>query len=143
MKTLRAFLWGSALGALVGLILAPQRDAIVQAQLDAERDQGARASSAASGAQTTQTAQPVQATNSAQAASEAPVRPSTAATSPSAPSASSASSTERGSDGRRYVGNLNTKIYHEATDANLPNEENRAYFGSPDEAESAGYRQAQ
>ena len=36
----------------------------------------------------------------------------------------------------RYIGNAHTKIYHEATDTNLPTEENRRYFGSAAEAES-------
>jgi methylphosphotriester-DNA--protein-cysteine methyltransferase len=33
-------------------------------------------------------------------------------------------------------------VYHAASDANLPEEENRAYFASPEEAEAAGYRAA-
>lgn len=38
MKTLRAFIWGSALGALAGLFFAPQRDTILEARLASERD---------------------------------------------------------------------------------------------------------
>ncbi len=122
MKTLRAFLFGSALGALVGLILAPQRDTIAQAQLAEERDRGTRAG--ASG---------VQAMPGAQTQMQTAAAPATPAM----------SATPSGSNARRYVGNLNTRIYHEATDANLPNEENRAYFATPEEAEAAGYRPAQ
>ncbi len=40
----------------------------------------------------------------------------------------------------RYVGNMHTKVYHEASDSNLPSEENRAYFSSAEEAEAQGYR---
>ena len=42
-----------------------------------------------------------------------------------------------------YVGNIHTMIFHEADDVNhLPNEENRIYFASADEARQAGYRLA-
>jgi gas vesicle protein len=33
MKTLRAFIWGSAIGAAVGLLFAPQRGDVTRAQL--------------------------------------------------------------------------------------------------------------
>jgi gas vesicle protein len=33
MKTLRAFIWGSAIGAALGLLFAPQRGDITRAQL--------------------------------------------------------------------------------------------------------------
>lgn len=115
MKTLRAFLLGSALGALVGLILAPQRDAIAQAQLAEEGGRNAAA------------APSTQASPATSTASEAQPEPRVQGTPME----------------RRYVGNLNTRIYHEATDNNLPNEENRTYFATPDEAEAAGYRPAQ
>ncbi len=130
MKTLRAFLLGSALGALVGLILAPQRDTIAQAQLAEER----RERAGASGAQATREAQTQIQTQPATMPSATPSTPPTPATTATTPS---------GSNAPRYVGNLNTRIYHEATDANLPNEENRAYFATPEEAEAAGYRPAQ
>jgi hypothetical protein len=42
----------------------------------------------------------------------------------------------------RYIGNAHTKIYHEATDTNLPTEENRRYFASAAEAAAEGYRPA-
>lgn len=119
MKTLRAFLWGSALGALVGLILAPQRDTIAQAQLADE----------AAGREGT--------SNEREAVKRAASEPETQASMRSAPQPSGAIS------GGRYVGNVNTRIYHEATDATLPNKENRIYFASPEEAEAAGYRAAQ
>lgn len=121
MKTLRAFLWGSALGALVGLILAPQRDTIAQAQLAEERDRNA-------GAETNVAAASAPAMNTAPKAQAQPLTPPRMQGSPVE---------------RRYVGNLNTGIYHEAADTNLPNEENRAYFATPEEAEAAGYRAAQ
>lgn len=129
MKTLRAFLFGSALGALVGLFLAPQRDTIAQAQLAEERGKGQRAG--ASGAQATTTTPEARTQTQPATAPVTPTVPTTTAAQPS------------GSSARRYVGNLNTRIYHEATDANLPNEENRAYFATPEEAEAAGYRPAQ
>jgi hypothetical protein len=40
------------------------------------------------------------------------------------------------------VGNIHTKVYHDATDDNLPTEENRIYFASEGEARAAGYRSA-
>lgn len=118
MKTWRAFVWGSALGALVGLILAPRRDAIERARLADERDRPAGAATS-TGAELNRAA-----AEEAQARSTAPA------------------AYQSGTAGRRYVGNLNTRIYHEATEANLPNEEHRAYFGTPEEAEAAGYRPA-
>ncbi|HEX6796284.1 MAG TPA: Ada metal-binding domain-containing protein [Ktedonobacterales bacterium] len=121
MKTLRAFLWGSALGALVGLILAPQRDAIAEAQLAEAQDRNAAAGTNVAAAATPATRM----AHEAQAQSAMPAM---------APSTTT---------GGRYVGNLNTGIYHEATDADLPNEENRAYFATPEDAEAAGYRAAQ
>jgi hypothetical protein len=46
VKTLRAFLWGSALGAIVGLILAPDREALARAQLEHERGETPEAAGA-------------------------------------------------------------------------------------------------
>lgn len=125
MKTLRAYLLGSALGALVGLILAPQRDTIAQAQLaeEAARREGT--------------------SNVREAVNRAASEPQTLASASTQPATSSTSQPTAATTGRRYVGNLNTKIYHEATDNNLPNEENRTYFATPAEAEAAGYRSAQ
>lgn len=42
----------------------------------------------------------------------------------------------------RYIGNTQTRVYHEASDANLPAEDHRAYFASTEEAEAIGYRAA-
>lgn len=39
-----------------------------------------------------------------------------------------------------FVGNIHTMIYHEANAENLPEEENRIYFASEEEARDAGYR---
>ncbi|HZC76583.1 MAG TPA: hypothetical protein VE258_02475 [Ktedonobacterales bacterium] len=39
-----------------------------------------------------------------------------------------------------FIGNIRTMVYHEATDDDLPAEENRIYFVSEDEAREAGYR---
>jgi hypothetical protein len=41
-----------------------------------------------------------------------------------------------------FIGNLHTRIYHEASSDSLPAEENRVYFFSEDEARDAGYRPA-
>jgi hypothetical protein len=123
VKTLRAFLWGSALGALVGLILAPQRDTIANAQLVEDRDRAARATGtpAASGhAVSGQRAQP---------GMREEMGTRTAPT--------------RGAVSGQYVGNLHTKVYHDATDATLPPDEHRTYFATPEEAEAAGYRAAE
>lgn len=125
MKTLRAFLLGSALGALVGLILAPQRDAIAEAQLaeEAARREGT--------------------SNVREAVNRAASEPEILTGANTAPEAHPEPRVQGTPMERRYVGNLNTRIYHEATDNNLPNEENRTYFATPDEAEAAGYRPAQ
>ncbi len=40
------------------------------------------------------------------------------------------------------VGNLHTMVYHDATDSNLPTEENRIYFASEAEARARGFRPA-
>jgi len=46
-------------------------------------------------------------------------------------------------DGAKYIGNIHTMIFHDASDVNhLPSEENRIYFSSEAEAREAGYRQA-
>jgi Metal binding domain of Ada len=42
----------------------------------------------------------------------------------------------------RFIGNKNTRIYHPATSANLPAEENRVYFDSATEAIESGFRPA-
>jgi hypothetical protein len=39
-------------------------------------------------------------------------------------------------------GNSRTRIYHNASDAHLPDEERRVYFASVEEAETPGYRAA-
>lgn len=41
-----------------------------------------------------------------------------------------------------FIGNTHTHVYHNATDSNLPSEENRAYFATAEDAEAAGYRPA-
>lgn len=38
------------------------------------------------------------------------------------------------------IGNKNTKIYHKETESRLPDEKNREYFSSVEEAEQEGYR---
>jgi hypothetical protein len=38
-----------------------------------------------------------------------------------------------------FVGNIRTLAYHRSDDENLPDEENRTYFASAEEAEGAGY----
>ncbi len=51
-------------------------------------------------------------------------------------------STESGTDAVTeypYIGNLNSKLYHEANCSSLPKEENRIYFTSREEAEEKGY----
>ena len=40
----------------------------------------------------------------------------------------------------RYIGNIRTMVYHDAHDENLPDEANRVYFASQEEAKMAGYR---
>ena len=42
-----------------------------------------------------------------------------------------------------FIGHKNTQIFHPATSANLPSEENRVYFKSEDEAIAAGFRRAE
>jgi len=39
----------------------------------------------------------------------------------------------------KIIGNINSKKYHNHDCSSLPNEENRIYFGSDEEAEAAGY----
>lgn len=39
MKTIRAFIWGSAIGAAVGLLFAPQRGDVTRAQLQERLNQ--------------------------------------------------------------------------------------------------------
>jgi Metal binding domain of Ada len=41
-----------------------------------------------------------------------------------------------------FIGNKNTRIFHPATSANLPSEENRVYFDSAAEAIESGFRPA-
>jgi hypothetical protein len=40
----------------------------------------------------------------------------------------------------RFIGNVHTRVYHQAGDENLPAEEHRVYFASAQEAESRGFR---
>ena len=51
----------------------------------------------------------------------------------------SVESTTEVSDGN-YIGNKNSKIFHTTTCSSLPNENNRVYFNSKDEATNAGHR---
>ncbi|MCD8216057.1 MAG: MBL fold metallo-hydrolase [Clostridiales bacterium] len=39
-----------------------------------------------------------------------------------------------------YIGNINSKVFHSETCGSLPNEENRAYFSSKEEALEEGYK---
>jgi len=43
----------------------------------------------------------------------------------------------------RFVGHKGSRIFHPATSANLPSEENRVYFESEDEAIASGFRRAE
>ncbi len=62
----------------------------------------------------------------------------------SGPTSRSATTAQRGQPNQaRYIGNAHTKVFHDASDGNLPSEENRVYFGSAEEAEAQGYRHAE
>jgi len=57
-----------------------------------------------------------------------------------APSSSSTSNNEIAKpSSKNYIGNLNSKKFHKTTCGTLPNEENRIYFSTRDEAVSNGY----
>ena len=46
---------------------------------------------------------------------------------------------DRFTQSARFIGNIRTMVYHEATAENLPLEENRIYFVSEDDAREAGF----
>jgi hypothetical protein len=118
MKTLKAFFWGSLLGGALGWLFAPRHTDLLRAEQEEQRATKDR--SMASGT-----------AGMAGLAGVAGV-------------AGVAGAGAIGRSGRRarYIGNAHTKIYHDATDSNLPTEENRRYFGSAAEAEAQGYRPA-
>lgn len=51
--------------------------------------------------------------------------------------------TARDANAAPIVGNIHTMVYHDATDRNLPSEENRVYFANEAEARAQGFRPAQ
>jgi hypothetical protein len=142
MKTLRALFWGCVTGAALAYVFAPRR-------IDLLRGAYGRVSGR-SGATTTKT------TNATNASSEttntltagalhSPSNMSGGAATTQAPHASTLAAVNgqtATADNAAYIGNTHTQVYHSATDSNLPNEENRAYFLTAEDAEAAGYRAA-
>jgi hypothetical protein len=118
MKTLRAWLWGGLLGALIGYLFAPRHADLLRA--DVLERQKQQPGATAGGTSTTRTTR--------------------AASTMSGSARGRATSAQIGARSGAVIGNTHTKLYHQSSDANLPEEENRMYFASPDEAEAAGYR---
>lgn len=117
MKTLRAWLWGSLVGALIGYLFAPRHADLLRADVPERQKQQPGAT--AGGTSTTR-----------------------AASTMSGSAKGRATGAQTGTRSGAVIGNTHTKMYHAASDANLPEEENRMYFASPEEAEAAGYRAA-
>lgn len=119
MRTLRAFFWGSVLGAILGYVFAPRGSELLRAERDetGTLSQGRSGTARATGGATT----------------------SAATTGTQGTAAGSSASWKANAP---YIGNSHTKVYHAATDANLPDEENRVYFDTREEAEALGYRPA-
>jgi hypothetical protein len=118
MKTLKAFFWGSVVGSALGWLLAPHHADLLRAEVaEQQRAQGRSMAGGMGGA---------------------------GGMTSMAGMTGMSSDGAKGRSGRRarYIGNLHTKVYHLATDSNLPTEEHRTYFGSAAEAEAQGYRPA-
>lgn len=152
MKTLRALFWGCVTGAALAYIFAPRRIDLLRARYGA----GSQANTAGAGRTSTGASRsPTTATSSATttAASTGAATPTTGgmatggtggvAASDTRPDTFSAVNAQTATaDTAAFIGNTHTHVYHSATDPNLPNEENRAYFATAKEAEEAGYRPA-
>lgn len=139
MKTLRALFWGCVTGAALAYVFAPRR-------IDLLRSAYGRVSGR-SGATTTNTTNArSEATNTATAGarqSQSNVSGGAAATqAPHASTLAAVNGQTATAENAAYIGNTHTQVYHNATDSNLPNEENRAYFATAEDAEAAGYRAA-
>jgi hypothetical protein len=120
MKTLRAWLWGSLVGALIGYLFAPRHADLLHADLlERQKQQSGATAGGTSTTRTTRTASTM-----------------------SGSAKDRATGAQTGTRSGAIIGNTHTKMYHAASDANLPEEENRMYFASPEEAEAAGYRAA-
>ncbi len=71
-----------------------------------------------------------------------PIQSRLGATNARTDQADAASSQTRNRAKASFIGNTQTRVYHEASDAQLPAEQHRAYFTSAEEAEAVGYRPA-
>jgi hypothetical protein len=121
MKTLRAWLWGSLVGALIGYLFAPRHADLLRADvLERQKQQPGATAGGPSTIRTTKTASGMS----------------------SGSAGGRATGAQTGTRSGAIIGNTHTKLYHQSGDANLPEEENRTYFASPEEAEAAGYRAA-
>ena len=154
MKTLRALFWGCVTGAALAYIFAPRRIDLLRAKygIGAQSSTGDATTSGAtrSNSATTTTGR---ATSGAGATTTPTATPTTATTTDASGGMAAAGETRTSTlsavnsqtataENAAFIGNTHTRVYHSATDLNLPNEENRAYFATAEDAEEAGYRPA-
>ena len=147
MKPLSALFWGCVTGAALAYLFAPRRIDLLRARY------GIGAQPATTGGTSTQsgtsqattgsgTTTPA-ATGTKAATTTGGSATNTAATAETHPSTLGAVNSQTATaENAAFIGNTHTRVYHSATDLNLPNEENRAYFATAEDAEEAGYRPA-
>lgn len=129
MKTIRALFWGCVTGAALAYLFAPRRVDLLRGAYGTAPRQAAGSTPSSGAAQTTPmtnaTASGEAATNSGRSSTLSAANAQTAT-----------------AENAAFIGNTHTRVYHSATDANLPNGENRAYFAAAEDAQAAGYRPA-
>ena len=147
MKTLRALFWGCVTGAALAYIFAPRRIDLLRARYGIGAQPattgGTGAQSGTSQATTGSGTTTPAATGTKAATTTGGSATNTAATAETHPSTLGAVNSQTATaENAAFIGNTHTRVYHSATDLNLPNEENRAYFATAEDAEEAGYRPA-
>lgn len=136
MKTLKALFWGCVTGAALAYLFAPRRIDLLRAKYG----MGAQSSTGSSPATGAPRSAP-SATGSASAGERGATTTTTTDTARSS-TLDTINSQTATADTAAFIGNMHTRVYHNAIDNNLPSEENRAYFATAEDAEAAGYRAA-
>lgn len=144
MKTLRALFWGCVTGAALAYVFAPRRiDLLRSAYGKVSGRSGATTATATNAkSESTRTATSDTAPTSSRRQSpsdETSGSGAAAAQTAHASTLDAVNGQTATADNAAYIGNTHTQVYHSATDSNLPNEENRAYFATAEDAEAAGY----
>lgn len=142
MKTLRALFWGCVTGAALAYIFAPRRIDLLRAKygIGAQPATGGGATTSGTTRSNTATTSGAGATTAQTMTAATPSEATTGETRTSTLGAMSSQTAT--AENAAFIGNMHTRVYHSATDSNLPNEENRAYFATAEDAEEAGYRPA-